>query len=809
MFIQHTNTVVIYSIPGKHKYLDAYRNILDNKDCIDMWFIKVILLGAPRLGKTTACRRLSGEISSSGEVTQPSTGIVESRNSIIVRRSPGTTAVVPPSHWFSAKDLNEEACIFLELLYGKTREKKLGILKRLSLRFPLRKDSNSQNKKNSVVGKVATSLKEFLTSHKEGRDSSDSEMASAVENLELASDSTREGAHELEKDVDTEVEVNSDKNDGMRSDSAGESSSMDMDTGSYKILAPVSSMHVSPTQPSSSTELSDLFCKAIDSKYWGNLKNHLKDMTFLKIEDTGGQLEFVDMLPALTFGPALYLLFCKLIDDLQSHYTVSHLSLSGQSTTPVESTHTVEDFLLTALASISCFKSYPHTPEVSSEETNVDELLRSLNESVAYIIGTHKDLVSKENIEDFDKKLQKTIRSTDFFREDLVRFSSKDRMILPIDNMYGGEDEINKIRTFLEDGVKKHFKKLSIPTSWLMLSLCLRKREQRTASLENVLQLAKELCIPNSEAMLALWFLHHYAGVLMYFPGVVELKDTVICDVQVVYDSVATLIVNTFKFGPVSKAASKRFRETGHFALDDVKNATVGDVGDFIPVQKLMKLLQHLNVIAVSSSFKCSTYFMPCVLQNATVDDLTSWWDNRSWYSPAPLFICYKSGFAPIGIFPAMIANLAGKHSLQLIVKDIWKNLVRFKFGTDSDTITFISHSKYYAAHIARQPNAKIPTHKLCGMIRELIESTLRTVTRHMNYSVCPRYQLSFECPSHPGRGHLCVVESKDTSPLSMSCLENPKEPKPVKMKDEHLVWFGKVSVLIKNITLCREHGIF
>ena len=103
-----------------------------------------------------------------------------------------------------------------------------------------------------------------------------------------------------------------------------------------------------------------------------------------------------------------------------------------------------------------------------------------------------------------------------------------------------------------------------------MLSLCLRKREERTASLQSVLQLAGELGIPEGETKVALWFLHHYAGVLMYFPMLEELKDTVICDTQIVYDSATNLIVNTFKFGRVSKASTERFRERGQFSLEDI-----------------------------------------------------------------------------------------------------------------------------------------------------------------------------------------------------------------------------------------------
>ena len=383
-------------------------------------------------------------------------------------------------------------------------------------------------------------------------------------------------------------------------------------------------------------------------------------------------------------------------------------------------------------------------------------------------------------------------------------------MILPVDNMYGENSEIQWIRHILEECLKKHFKKLSIPASWFVLSLCLRNRTKRTASLESVLQLAGELGIPQSEAMIALWFLHHYAGVLMYFPNLPELKDTVICDNQIVYDSATNLIVNTFKFGLVGKAASERFRKTGRFSLDDIREATASISGDYIPLMKLIKLLQYINILA---SFKQSTlmpttsniskviYFMPCVLENATHEEMTKWWDTAlSQQFPAPLFLQYKCGFVPIGVFPAIIANLAANVSVKIKWNGIKKNRVQFSIGCDYDAITLIFHPKYYAVHITRQPRHKTPTHEVCATVRGLIMSTLKDVVSQMNYNFSADYsQLSFECPNHPGREHLCVVDGEYTSPHIMCCLEIADDPNPVDMQSQHLIWFEEVSMTCYN----------
>ena len=760
---------VVTSVHFSPGYLIAYHLILATHDTIAMWFIKVVLLGAPGLGKSTVRRRLGGEIddiSSCGETTAyPSTGTVES--GVVIRNLSITTALMTPSEWRFTKDLSEEASFFFSYI----SRRKIAVAE---ISSPPESELTERNTPpEQVVASKSSdhSSKKTRTLRRRKRRKRGKVRKSSARFIDL-----------VESSIDNSIEGTKPSAHPIQSN-----------TSQYKAIV---------------FEVAKLFGSAASPKYWKDIKHLFKDTAYIKMEDTGGQPEFMDMLAALTIGPALYLLFCKLIDDLHSHYTVSYRSPSGESSTPVQSTYTVEEVLLSALASVSCFKSYSTTSQVDSEETTSTgegELLASRNTSLAYILGTHKDQVSEQEIAEFDRKLQESILSTDFYKEGLVQFASEDRMVLPIDNMHGGKDEIGKVRRFLEEGMKKHFKKLSIPAAWFVLSLCLRKREERTASLGSVLQLAGELGMSERETKSALWFLHHHAGVLMYFPNLAEMKDTVICDTQVVYDSATNLIVDTFRFVKVGKAASERFRKTGQFSLEDIGKATASVSGDYIPLVKLVKLLEHLNIIAPitptesTSSRSSSTqspkvaYFMPCVLQNAVREEQDKWWETTSSpLSPAPLFIRYECGFSLIGIFPAMIANLVGNKALQLIVDDIKKNRVLFQMSDgDYDRITLISHPKYYAVHITREPEAETPTHEVCSAVRGIVESTLKTVTSRMNYSFCAEYQLSFECPSHPGRDHLCTVGIGEASPHFMLC---QKSRCPQKMQSQHLAWFGKVS---------------
>ena len=770
------------TVPDANKqYLDAYRQILAKRETLEMLFIKVILLGAPRLGKTTMRRRLTGEIddiSSSGEGEQPSTGAVESGPSIVIRNLSSTTALITESKWVATKDLTEETCAILQFFYSHISEKKA-----------VQSFTEVSDTAPSPSAEVPSPSAEVSRGNIEDVDN---------------------GKADISQQVQVSVDLDSISESVVEEATSEDTSSVEMASEpTPSAPVPASSDHDSYTPPPEyAFSIPEMIRNAVSPKCWREITQVCRDTAFLNMGDTGGQPEFMDMQPALTVGPALYLFFCKLTDDLDSLYKVSYLSPStGESTLPRESAYTAKEVLFTSLASIACFRSSSSTSLGETTSSTADQLLASCNKSIAYIIGTHKDLVSEEQIDEFDEKLQQCIRPTDFFEENIVQFTSEERMVLPVDNMHGGSSEVNQVRKVLEESLKKHFKKLSIPASWLVLSLCLRKREERMASLESVLQLASELGIPQSEVMVALWFLHHYAGVLMYFPDLPELKDTVICDNQIIYDSATNLIVNTFKFRSVGKAASERFRKTGQFSSEDIRRATAGVSGDYIPFEKLVKLLVYLNILvsfvkSTSTSLSSRTsssegmYFMPSILLNSTHEEMASWWDDtHKQVSPAPLFITYQCGFVPIGVFPAMIANLTAERSLKLRVEGIRKNRVEFQFGHDFDTITLISQPTYYAVHISRRESTKTPTHEVCATVRGLVESTLKTVTSRMNYTFTAEYQLGFECPSHPGREHLCVVYSDNPSPHVMCCQESMDNLKPVDMQSQHLVWFGEPQV--------------
>ncbi len=564
------------------------------------------------------------------------------------------------------------------------------------------------------------------------------------------------------------------------------------------------------------SDINALFQKVSkNSELWKDVKQSYR--AFMRMEDTGGQPELMDVLPALTVGPALYLLFFSYECDLKTHFDVFYQNDEGDTTDLEESSVTLEEMLLSSLSSISCSKCLGHT--VSPNPTNISDMqdvlqdISKSSQSVAYIVGTHKDKVSGEYISSVDKELQKVIQDTDFFKKNLVQFFSEDKLVISMDNMGGGKDEIDQIHKVLENAIEKHFKKLRIPAVWLLFSLCLRMKKTRTASMETCLALSSCFNMTPYETKVALWFLHHHAGVMMYFPNVIGLEDLVIIDIQVVYESVTSVILKAMSFGNVGKAKAEEFRRTGQFSLEEILSATSEILKNFIPPRQLVILLEYLHIIArivYSSSTPSSVatddvYIMPCVLRSASRETLDAVSKDKSRpLSIAPLRVRFDCGFVPIGVFPALTASFIGNHeSFELVQTGLMKNKVQFLYGSGYALITLVARPKSYEIVISEPPKGDYEAHVLCTELRKEIEATFEKVSSHMNYGNFMDYQFGFACPAHPEEDHVGVVDRRCSSPQAMLCLQNLDNKVPQEMLSCHKVWFGKVRVVAEFFSRC------
>ena len=79
-------------------------------------------------------------------------------------------------------------------------------------------------------------------------------------------------------------------------------------------------------------------------------------------------------------------------------------------------------------------------------------------------------------MKEIDKYLQKLIKSTSHYREDLVEFSSESQLIFTVNNLSEDDSDFKKIRSSVERVVQRSNFKMSYPSHWLIFSLIVRQQ---------------------------------------------------------------------------------------------------------------------------------------------------------------------------------------------------------------------------------------------------------------------------------------------------------------------------------------------
>ena len=205
------------------------------------------------------------------------------------------------------------------------------------------------------------------------------------------------------------------------------------------------------------------------------VKDSVSSSTSIYITDTGGQPEFLRLLPVILSKPAFYFVFFSLAKQLDLKHPVN-FTKDGETQTLYHSTQTVKDILSQLLSSL-------HIPISCDEE-------HSKVKSRALLFGTNADHPYK-NVDEISDELKEILPSDSTYVNSIE--SKFKTIFIPVNNMNGTEDEIISIRQYLEELVND-IEPVNIPVRWLIFHLLLRKRfkEAKVCSLEDCERLAKE-----------------------------------------------------------------------------------------------------------------------------------------------------------------------------------------------------------------------------------------------------------------------------------------------------------------------------
>ena len=465
------------------------------------------------------------------------------------------------------------------------------------------------------------------------------------------------------------------------------------------------------------------------------IKNSLTKSYSIYLTDTGGQVEFQEMIPLLISGPSIFFFVFRLDNDFKQRFEIAFRKEDREKTKTkcYTSSISVEESLLQSLTSIAAI-SGDKKGEVKTHPPMV------------FIIGTHKDNITintKKYIATIDSYINATVEKHGF--DKLVQYADpkSKKLVFTVNNFSPDDKDFQEIRCRVNALVwnDDNFS-VEYPISYLQCSLDLQSIQKSIISLDECQPLAEKYGIKNLKHFLK--FLHLRLGTIRYFP-IEGLEDIVFIKPQILFNIVTRLIVETF-FSKLYRDEQTNFENKG-IVTESVLKKVIGNIEGLIKHEKFLQLLVHLRIASClkreeEEEDEEDQYFLPCVLGHMEINEIPP---SNSLVSP--IFITFKCKYCPKGIYSVLINTLLtenkGRWTLQR--NTIYRDQVSFCVGEFFDTVTLKLSSSYLevVVHPSRSKGISLFCNQVRAELKAYIESSI-TVLKYRISQV--QHDFCFRC---------------------------------------------------------------
>ena len=505
--------------------------------------------------------------------------------------------------------------------------------------------------------------------------------------------------------------------------------------------------------PVSVIAISSQSIRSIIRKYgFDTFKKHLMQTASLYLRDTGGQVEFQEMLPLLIFGPSIFFFVFRADLDFQSLLSFQYRESEGRSLNSYTSSITTEEALLQCLASVYAM------------DTSGKDVIKT-HKSLVFIVGTHIDQLGSsadQKIHQLNQHIDSVIKKNGFC--DLVQYADehKGSVFFPVDNTSESDEDFRVIRSKVNSLVS-HREEFAIeyPITYLLFCLDLQNVKKTILSLDEFKALAARHGIVGEEVFSLLYFLHLRVGVVRYF-DVDGLRDIVVLEPQVLFNTVTALIVKTFSCEALPSREVLEYKKKGLLSAstfqcvvstEEVKKGILPAsafeairIDGHLHPKKFLQLLVQLRIIAPfpTAGDQEEKYFIPCVLNH--VPESTR--GDHPHTDVLPLAVKFQCQHCPKGVFGVLVTHLMtpepgkGNHStttFTLRQDKIFKDQVFFTVHSPGvrDTISV----KVYSSHLEIKffpgslEDRDLSVGAVCQNVREATAESINKSLVDLHYS--------------------------------------------------------------------------
>ena len=513
---------------------------------------------------------------------------------------------------------------------------------------------------------------------------------------------------------------------------------------------------------------------------YSRVQRYLKNSYSIYLTDTGGQVEFQEMVPLLISGPSIFFFLFRIDQDLRSKFKISYRKKDRTVINSYVSSISTEDALLQCLASVDAM-----------DITGQSDV--KIHQPLVFIVGTHKDLLgsnAEEKISEIDRQLNDLINRHGY--QHLVQCADQqsNRLMFTVDNYSKSEEDFECIRSRVSEIVigRDEFA-IDYPISYMQFSLDFENLKKSIVSFDECVSLAAQYGISKDQVKHLLRFLHTRIGRIKYFP-VKGLHNIIVREPQVLFNKVTDLIVETFSSNRLFRQELSDFKHRGIISASVFKQVITAEDG--IDPNSFLKLLVHLRIISQITSLENEEdrYFIPCVLNHVQASQRPEPVSNIP-----TLYIGFKCDHCPKGIFGVLINTLLSntvqsKLKWELIPDSIFRDQVSFSVGRFKDKVSLKFSSSFLemVLHPSCCESRRLHISHLCNDIRNIVNESIKSSLKDLHYdSVKTQHYFSTKCdfcssthqvqdPDHEDDDYIMYCESEHKTCVLSETWFRPKK---------------------------------
>ncbi len=473
-------------------------------------------------------------------------------------------------------------------------------------------------------------------------------------------------------------------------------------------------------------------------------RHHQQREVFVRIWDCGGQLVFLNILPAFLTPRTLFMLTFDASEDLNRKLQV----VTRQQGKIV---HTEDYHLSTTEVILQWMASIHSHLSLSKQDENVERFPRIM------LVGTHRDKLSVTSGTNSEQGIREHLHShyNDKYYADLLLPTTP---LYLVDNTRAGEGKnedpvVKEIRQRVQDFISEE---LSVPTpvTWVLFRKVMHIvfKDKPVVKLREVQAIAKACFIP-AEAVFSVLNFYHQLGVFLHFADVPALQYVVITDPQWLIDNFAKILSpkGMAHHGMADHDMERLWR------LLHIKGILVQKLyetvlaGAGIDPQALVDLLDHFLLAAPvppdnNEPYASSKwYFVPSMLPGPSGSSQPRPNVANPTCKAKTVHLTFSSHYVPPGFFVRLIASLAHEKHCTVLFLNVDRLNVTFRYG-EVDELRLRENSETIEMHMSRniegQQSPKFAFS--CREVLQLLQSKFADIRKWL-----PSIQMeaAFSCP--------------------------------------------------------------